>query len=277
MEKKITEGIVIKAIAKRHKLDMFFIQVKDGPTQTVSHHSKIDALAIRLSWSNFGIIGYEIKVSKADFRRDEKWRSYLPMCHQLYFAVAPGVCDVSEIPDNCGLVQLTPKGGIRTVKKAPFRDIPHPAEMYLHLMFKYIGPLEQHDRRYTRQEQYLESPKTEVFRDYLEDKADLKSIGQKASRKLREEINKLERELDKLKFMRHDAIESSADIKLICEALDVKAWNNRGIHCVNAIEQLVKSGGTSLNTLQHIRQINQLSETLLKELDASYRKEDEHG
>jgi len=29
--------------------------------------------------------------------------------------------------------------------------------------------------------------------------------------------------------------------------------------------------------LQHIRQINQLSETLLKELDASYRKEDEHG
>ena len=84
----------------------------------MNHHSRIDALAVKLSWTNFAIIGYEVKVARSDFLRDEKWRAYLPMCNQLYFAVAPGVCDPSEVPECCGLVTVTQSGNLRTVRKA---------------------------------------------------------------------------------------------------------------------------------------------------------------
>ena len=128
-EKKWTAHKVKAAIAKRHKEDLFFTEVKDGPTQIVNHHSKIDALSMKISWTKFTITGYEVKVSRSDFLRDEKWHAYLPMCNQLYFAVAPGVCDTSEVPEVCGLVTVTQNGGLRTVRKAPWREIDPPVEM----------------------------------------------------------------------------------------------------------------------------------------------------
>lgn len=118
-DKKWRADDVKRAIAHRHASDMFFTEVKDGPTQIVNHHSRIDALAIKLSWTNFAIIGYEVKVARSDFLRDEKWRAYLPMCNQLYFAAAPGVCDPSEVPECCGLVTVTQSGNLRTIRKAP--------------------------------------------------------------------------------------------------------------------------------------------------------------
>jgi hypothetical protein len=45
-ERNITSDDVKIAIAKRHREDLFFTEVKDGPTQIVAHHSKVDALAI---------------------------------------------------------------------------------------------------------------------------------------------------------------------------------------------------------------------------------------
>lgn len=77
-DKKWRADDVKRAIAHRHASDMFFTEVKDGPTQIVNHHSRIDALAIKLSWTNFAIIGYEVKVARSDFLRDEKWRAYSP-------------------------------------------------------------------------------------------------------------------------------------------------------------------------------------------------------
>lgn len=139
----MTSWDVKQALAKRHAKDMFFTEAKNGPTQTVQSHCKIDALAINISWTRFSIIGYEIKISRSDFLRDEKWRAYLPMCHQLYFVVTPGVCELSEVPDVCGLVTTTAKGGLRAVRKAPWRDIPEPTDMYKYLMFNYIGPCYQ--------------------------------------------------------------------------------------------------------------------------------------
>lgn len=48
-DKKWRADDVKRAIAHRHASDMFFTEVKDGPTQIVNHHSRIDALAIKLS------------------------------------------------------------------------------------------------------------------------------------------------------------------------------------------------------------------------------------
>ncbi len=91
MKNTVHSGQIISALAKRHKGDMFFTEVKDGSTQLRSRHSRIDALAIPLSWAHYNIFGYEIKVSRSDFLQDQKWMAYLPMCNQLSWVVAPNV------------------------------------------------------------------------------------------------------------------------------------------------------------------------------------------
>ena len=261
---KITARDITKALAKRHKEDMFFTEVKNGPTQTVTHHSKIDALAIKISWTHFGITGYEIKVSRSDFLRDEKWRAYLPMCNQLYFAVAPGVCDVEEIPDICGLVVMNSKGGIRTIKKAPWRDIEPPVEMFKYLMFTYIGPLYRAERNIPRHERLLPSDRFEQFKLYLEDKANMWEIGHLVSRKLQSEIYELLTKAERLDYIEKEEDRADRVLSKICQALGVTSYYNRGEKCLEAIEQMKRSGGLTQRMINEIQQINQLSESLLE-------------
>jgi hypothetical protein len=45
----------------------------------------------------------EIKTSRADFRADHKWSSYLDFADWLYFAVPPGF-PTALIPEQCGLI-----------------------------------------------------------------------------------------------------------------------------------------------------------------------------
>jgi hypothetical protein len=49
------------------------------------------------------VIAVEIKSSVADFRADQKWRSYRDFADRLYFAVASGF-PTALIPDDCGLM-----------------------------------------------------------------------------------------------------------------------------------------------------------------------------
>lgn len=262
-ESKITSHDLIKAIAKRHKDDMFFTEVKDGPTQTVAHHNRIDALAIKISWTQYSITGYEVKISRSDFQRDEKWRAYLPMCNQLYFAIAPGVCEVSEIPENCGLVVLTPKGGLRTVRKAPWRDIQEPVSMYKYLMFTYINSSWYMDVKRPRYAQLYQMDKTQVFQDYLNDKTELKKIGRKVSVKLRREINDLQHKADLYDALKEDDESANKEIHRICDVLNVKSYGySRLDNCIKAIEQLKASGGISLDTVDTVKKIKSLSEQL---------------
>jgi hypothetical protein len=63
------------ALSKRHKDDYFLTEVKDGPTMGASH-ARIDAWAMKKSWSKPLVWGYEIKVSRSDFLNDTKWPAY---------------------------------------------------------------------------------------------------------------------------------------------------------------------------------------------------------
>lgn len=48
---------------------------------------------------------YEIKASRADFLRDEKWRAYLPYCTQFSFVAPAGLMQRWELPAGIGLVE----------------------------------------------------------------------------------------------------------------------------------------------------------------------------
>ena len=257
-----------KMLTMKHRGDLFFTEVKNGPTQIVSHHARIDALAMPISWTNFQITGYEVKVARSDFLRDNKWQAYLPMCNQLYFAVAPGVCDVSEVPETCGLMQVTSSGALRTVKKAPWREIEMPVDMLMYLLFTYVRPRSG----LPRADDLARDARVEIFKKYLDDKAQWHELGYRVSKKIRKEHDELRRDNLRLKNAFDDARRTEQEIDAICKALGVTNGYRRADECIKAIEAMKGLGGITPSTQRAIFKIKADAEILLKELE-SYGKE----
>jgi hypothetical protein len=121
-------------LAIKHAGDVFVPECKNGPTHG-SSHLRMDAWTMRRSWTAPQITGYEIKVSRADFLGDKKWPSYLPYCHYFTFVVAPGVCDPSEVPEQCGLLIASKTGSRLFQKRKPvYRDVVIPDTLWMYIL-----------------------------------------------------------------------------------------------------------------------------------------------
>lgn len=114
-------GDIRNLLGARHSRDIVCHEAPCG-TAYASGYGQIDTWVLRPSWTRPAVIGYEIKVSRRDFLADKKWMGYLLFCNELYFAVAPGVCTVEEMPEGVGLLEATKNGGrILTKRKAVHR------------------------------------------------------------------------------------------------------------------------------------------------------------
>lgn len=103
----------LKALLReRHHEDIYGEEVSLGGTQFDSAgQRRLDAWAATCSWKNPRYIGYEIKVTRADFMADHKMVEYRSGCTELYLVTAPGVIkDVQEIPDGVGWIEATANG-----------------------------------------------------------------------------------------------------------------------------------------------------------------------
>lgn len=143
---KFTEKQITQALKERHNKrgDYFASQVKMG-----SFGSKIlDAIAIPVTWSPVTIIGYEIKVSRADFMHDQKHPHYMSTCHLFYFVVPKGIIQKDEVPETVGIMEYN-NGKLRIVKKAAYRKVDINPHMLLHMIFY---KLNEYERPKTRQE-----------------------------------------------------------------------------------------------------------------------------
>lgn len=126
-------------LARRHHSDIFVAECKDGPTQDTGTHRRLDGLAIKKSWRNPAIIGYEIKVNRGDFLNDDKVLSYLPLCNELYYVCPSDLIKPSEVPESMGLLWVAKTGTkIYTKKKAPYRDIEEPTGMFRYIMYSRV-------------------------------------------------------------------------------------------------------------------------------------------
>lgn len=126
-----------RALSKRHMKDVFLTEVKTGRTWNAlpGELQRIDALAIKRSWTQPCITAYEVKVSRSDFMSDDKWRRYRDYCHRLYFACPSGLIQPEELAEDIGLIWFKPGTGALTTRKAAlFRDIEIPAAMFYHLI-----------------------------------------------------------------------------------------------------------------------------------------------
>jgi len=61
---------------------------------------------IRVNTRDQKIKGYEFKISRADFKRDDKWKYYLSFCHSLTFVCPYKLIDKSELPAGVGLLYI---------------------------------------------------------------------------------------------------------------------------------------------------------------------------
>jgi hypothetical protein len=122
----------------------------DAEVQVGKKGQRADFIAVAASWSKPDVHICEVKVSRADFIKDNKWPDYLESCTHFWFVTAPGVIkDRSEIPDAAGWVETSKNGKVLYIrKKAPRRDLRDEAaarvfRQLLHRQFykKVNGPL----------------------------------------------------------------------------------------------------------------------------------------
>lgn len=192
---------LIEMLAEKHREDLFVAECKNGPTHTASHR-RLDAWAMKRSWVNWRAYGYEIKHSRGDFRRDEKWRDYLPLCTDFYFVAPKGLLKKDEIPPEAGLME--PWGSrLIVVKKAPVRDTPlHDGLATYVLMCRVV----------VKEERTLD--RIAYWKEWLEEKAERQTVGHMVARQMRV---RYEREVEAVRSENYRLREESNCLKMIAE------------------------------------------------------------
>lgn len=209
MREKYVSDEIINLLSLRHSKDVFIPECKDGPTHYTSH-VRMDAWAMNKSWAHPVVSAYEVKVSRADFLKDNKWPAYLPLCNQFYFVAPAGLIDVSELPAEAGLLTAAGKGHggrLITKKKAPHRDVTIPEEVYRYILMCRVTtvPESQLDR----------GDRAELWRRWLREKAENQKLGWQVAKRIRQRASELEAENYRLKR----EIEAYADLEKWLESM----------------------------------------------------------
>ncbi len=121
----ITASQILALLQSKHSQDVFVPECKNGETWGARDLLKIDAWVLRRTYSPLTIIAYEIKTSRQDFEQDQKWTTYLDLCHELYFVCPAGLIRATDLPSRVGIIWAS-KDKIHTKHKAeraePDRD-----------------------------------------------------------------------------------------------------------------------------------------------------------
>ncbi len=100
----ITSEHIVSLLEKKHWKDVFIPECKNGETWGVRDLLKIDAWVLRRTYSPLTTIGYEIKCTRNDFEQDQKWTSYLDLCHEFYFVCPAGLIRATDLPAQVGII-----------------------------------------------------------------------------------------------------------------------------------------------------------------------------
>jgi len=151
MQQRIRAETILGLLAKRHGKDVFVCECKNGPTW-FGPHSRLDAWAMKRSWAHPCTWGYEVKSSRGDFLKDDKWRAYMEYCNQFYFACPTGMIEVEELPQDVGLLWASKTGGrLYTKRKAAHREANIPEDFWRYIVMSRIQARDsksEHDRAY---------------------------------------------------------------------------------------------------------------------------------
>lgn len=191
MKQTIRADQIKHALAGRHTDDLFLTEVKTGKTWNNQEMLKFDAFTMKRSWANPCLTGYEIKVTRSDFQRDDKWPGYMAYCNKFNFVCPKGLIQKEELPEEVGLIWYYPDtGALMSKRPAKHRIVDIPPDLYMYLLMSRIEP----DRHpfFSTQREYCEA--------LISDKQEKQHLGQRVSSKLSEENNQLRKEMKDLQW-----------------------------------------------------------------------------
>lgn len=123
----LTAAQIVSRLRKRFEPPEWVLMEEFHNATGANSTHRFDALAFNV-WPSRGMIrvGLEVKVSRSDFARElanhDKRAAIERHCHEVYFAVAKGVCEPREVPEPWGL--LVEHGDtLKCAVKPKFRDV----------------------------------------------------------------------------------------------------------------------------------------------------------
>lgn len=209
---KLTANDILLLLEARHSNDVFIPECKNGPSQFTSHR-RLDAWAMKKSWTNPCAWGYEIKVARRDFLKDDKWRGYLAYCNEFSFVCPPKLIDPSELPDQVGLIWTSVNGArLFTKRKAAYRSVDIPETFYQYILMARTSVCDEHAPR--SREQY--------WRDWLDEKRGKAALGYNVSRRIRKLIEERIDTVDSENSRLRNQNERLLSIKALCVELGIE-------------------------------------------------------
>lgn len=210
----MTSQRITEILKSQHSDDVFVPECKDGPTWG-GGHARMDVWVMNRSWTRLCFTAYEIKVSRNDFKQDNKWHSYLPLCNQLYFVCPKGMIGVEEVPDGVGLKYCTESRAL-TVKKAAHREVVPPMELFCYMLMcrSRIVPARhfEPDDHQTRLEKY---------REWIAQKIEDRHIGDILRFEVSRTIDHIRLENVALK----KRVEAAEQVEKFCRSLGINRWD----------------------------------------------------
>lgn len=209
-KQKVRSDMILRQLRKRHVGkanldDVFLTEVKNGRSWDNRNLLILDALGIRKSWTKPCFTGYEVKVDRGDFMRDQKWSGYLQYCHEFYFACPAGLIKPEELPSEVGLIYYNPeKDCISTKRKALHRPIELSTEMLMYIIMA----------KFDSDRHPFFSNRREMLQAIIEDKKDRKTLGSYVARKTADYIEELQTERGRVRKLENDS-DTLAEIKKV--------------------------------------------------------------
>lgn len=157
---------IIKLLANRHSKDVFVSECKNGPSWG-SNLLKLDAWSLLRTYSPLTTVGYEVKVSRQDFERDQKWTGYLDVCHQFYFVCPAGLIRAIDLPPGIGLIWVSTTGHLHTKHHAE-RKVPDVEKLNRLLIYVLMARCNIVDSMYDR-DQPAPKDRLTVLREAVDD------------------------------------------------------------------------------------------------------------
>lgn len=230
------------ALAEYHPKDFFISECKTDSTYFAGPQGLLifDGLAITKSYTSPCITGYEIKVSRSDFQRDNKYHLYLQYCNEFYFVVPAGLLKKEEIPDDMGLIYYYPETRkLLKKKRALYRQIEEPVGVYKYIIFSRLD--QERIPFYESRAEYAEA--------YLQDRTHKEDIGRRLGSKMAKELSDA--------YCRLAVMKGTEDKLVLLDNL-LKVMQDNGIHCWSYEDYADKLSATLQNkmdsdSLEHLR------------------------
>lgn len=222
----MTSAEVINLIHDRHADALVVEQCKTGPTQWTRGKTLriFDAWVLLPTWSPATCVGYEVKVSRSDFVRDEKWHEYLKYCNQFYIAAPKGLVKDGELPEGVGLMEVIGKGGgqrLVTRRKAFYREIEWPRDLLLYILMNRAIPGKEHEFGQPRRET------ASYWRQWLERRDEDKHLGREVSGSIGKRYRQMEKDLQAAKYEAETAKRIWAEVEKLGVTKETGTWELR--------------------------------------------------